>query len=184
MATLPCDTTISFLTNIDPDLVQHEPFLVEMGFTSTRSLKFLRSSDLISIPKAHSRFIMASVDKLLTPTKCLPTIPKQSSQLFQPKELFGIDFATPKDFSDESQLDEYTCYKYESPIEKEIGEQELKLDLKHSEIQTVQNKISDLENMYSSSSADDVTVGIICSHCHVRGSHTSAKCIAEKCVTR
>jgi hypothetical protein len=177
----PIHKTVDFLRNIDEDLVQYETLLVEMGFTSTRSLRYLLSADIISLPKAHSRLLMANIQKLLTP-KSTVTSDKSSAvnRLLKPKQLF--DSQNEEDSVD--FLDEYTFYKYESPIEKEIGEQELKLEAKSSEIKSVQTKIKELEKTFTSASSDDHAVGMICSNCHVRGNHKSTNCFSEKCVTR
>jgi hypothetical protein len=177
--------TIDFLREVDEDLVQYESILNDMGFTSTRSLKFLLSSDIPSIPKAHSRLLISEINKLSTPSISTNNNIKTSSVL-KPKELFHYteNTTTETEEDDPEPFDAFTFYKYESPIEKEIGEQELKLESKSSEIQTIQTQIKALENMYTSASADDLSVGVICSHCHVRGSHKSTNCVSEKCVTR
>jgi hypothetical protein len=175
--------TVDFLRDIDEDLVQYESTLNDMGFTSTRSLKFLLSSDIPSIPKAHSRLLISEVNKLLTPTSSSSNNPIISSSVLKPKELFHYT-QTDTEEDDPEPFDAFTFYKYESPIEKEIGEQELKLESKSSEIQSIQSQIKEFEDMYTSASADDLSVGVICSHCHVRGTHKSTNCVSEKCVTR
>ena len=56
--------TKDFLLSIDVDLIVHTEMLERQGFTSTKSLKYLRGEYLGNIPEVHKRMILDAVQKL------------------------------------------------------------------------------------------------------------------------
>ncbi len=90
---------------------------------------------------------------------------------------FNNRTAFSEDFDGEQDV-----YKYESPVQKEIKESKLLLEIKAAEIRATKLKVQKLEEDYILPFIDDDTVGSRCGICHVKG-HQKPTCQNPPCVT-
>ena len=118
METPKADCSIEkFLKDLDNDLVCYASFFRVLGFTSSRTIKFLKENDFISlgveVPTGHRRLILNAVEKLQTPvTKKMlsiesPEIVRNKQRLDNSRKLKLFPETEDKDKGDLNDVDVY-----------------------------------------------------------------------------
>ena len=178
-------STETFLSEIDPDLIQYSSLLVSKGFTNTKVLAHLMYQDIYELPIGHHRLLINEVSKIHSKALLssldaqeLQIIQGQSDRL-QPKELFPSTRTTstgPAGPCVDPRIDEYN---YSTPMDKHLNRVLNVIEAKDIEIAKLWCKIDSVSDRMDD---DELDSRPCCSLCHKRG-HKKNRCTGAKCLT-